>query len=127
MIRPALGDGKLVVCDRFWDATLAYQGYGRGLLVDELARITGFAAGGLTPDLTFLLDIQAGAIAERLHKRHGGHDRMEREQFAFHERVADGYRALAAAAPDRIVVVDGTRPPEKIANVVREKILARLS
>jgi len=126
VIQPALREGKLVVCDRFWDATLAYQGYARGLPLEEISRITAFAARNLTPDLTFLLDIPASAIHERLHGRRRGHDRMEREQLEFHERVAEGYRHLAAAAPQRFVVLEGARPPEKIANVVREKVLERL-
>lgn len=123
VIVPALRDGKLVVCDRFWDATLAYQGFARGLPVDTIMRITAFAARDLAPDITFLLDIPISIMHERLGGRRRSHDRMEREQDTFHATVAEGYRRLAAAEPDRIVVLDGTRPKEKLADIIRERVL----
>lgn len=122
VIRPALREGKLVVCDRFWDATLAYQGYGRGLPLDALRQVNDFAAGGLTPDRTFLLDIAPSVSAERLATRAA--DRMEREDIEFHQRVADGYRRLAAAAPERFVVIDGTLPQAEVALRVRDAVMA---
>lgn len=123
VIVPARDEGKLVVCDRFWDATLAYQGFGRGLSVDAIVQITKFATLGLAPDITFLLDMPALLMIERLHGRR--HDRMEREQIAFHEKVAQGYRELAAAEPNRIVVLDATRPKEKLADRIRDVIVGR--
>jgi len=124
VIEPALAAAKLVVCDRFWDATLAYQGFARGLPVETIAHITMFAARNLTPDLTFLLEIPVSVLHERIHGRRHARDRVEREQPSFHEKVAAGYRCLAQAEPKRIVVLDGTRPREKLADVVRERVLA---
>ena len=123
VIDPALREGKLVVCDRFWDATLAYQGYGRGLSIEAIKQITAFAARQRAPDITFLLDIPVALINQRLHGRR--HDRMEREQLAFHENVAEGYRQLAAAEPERITLLDGTRPKEKLADHIRDVVMRR--
>lgn len=110
VIRPALEAGRIVLCDRFSDATLAYQGYGRGLdreLIGELNRV---ATGGLNPDLTLLLDFPAEEGLERARQRNAGSDgpdegRFEAEALPFHRRVRDGYLALAAAE-DRFRVID---------------------
>jgi dTMP kinase len=125
VIEPALEEGRIVVCDRFWDATLAYQGYGRKLPVETLMQITMFAARNLAPDVTFLLDIPVSLSRERLRGRKRTTDRMEREKRDFHERVAEGYRRVAAADPGRVIVLDGTRPEEELAAHVREVILNR--
>lgn len=125
VIEPSLRDGRLVVCDRFWDATLAYQGSGRGLPADELMRLTMFAARRIEPDMTFLLDVPVPVSQARIRGRLGFADRMERESLEFHERVAAGYRVLAAAAPHRIRVVDGQRPENDIAVEIRGAILDR--
>ncbi len=106
---PHLAQGGIVLCDRFADSTLAYQGYGRRLGLDTLREITAFATGGLMPDLTVCLDLPVG---EGLRRKQSGDlvewNRMEREQLAFHERVRQGYLALAAAEPARWVVLDAT-------------------
>ena len=125
IVDPALREGRLVVCDRFWDATLAYQGYGRGLPIDTLLQLTMFAARSLEPDITFLLDVPVSVSQSRLRGRLGFADRMERESTEFHERVAEGYRRLAAAAPHRFIVIDGQRPETDIAVEIRQTILAR--
>jgi dTMP kinase len=125
VIEPALVEGRLVVCDRFWDATLAYQGFGRGIAVETIMRITTFAARGLVPDITFLLNISTEQSRERLHVRPGFGDRMEREAPEFHERVAEGYRKVAAVETERVVVLDGSAPAGEIATQVREVILTR--
>jgi dTMP kinase len=125
VIEPALKEGRIVVCDRFWDATLAYQGYGRGLPLETLMQITMFASRKLAPDITFLLDISIEKSVERLHGRKRLADRMEREKREFHERVAEGYRRLAAADPQRIIMLDGTRPQEELAAQIREIILTK--
>jgi dTMP kinase len=125
VIGPSLAEGRLVVCDRFWDATLAYQGYGRGLQVETLMTITMFAARNLEPDMTFLLDVPVQVSQERIRGRLGFADRMERETREFHERVAAGYRKLAVAAPHRFTVIDGERSEEQIAVQIREAILLR--
>jgi dTMP kinase len=123
VIEPALGEGRLVVCDRFWDATIAYQGYGRGLPIESLMSITMYAARRLSPDLTFLLDIPLAVSRQRLRGRTA--DRLEGEAAAFHERVAQGYRRLAAAEPQRFVLLDGTRPEAELAAQVRTAVLER--
>jgi len=125
VIEPALRENRLVVCDRFWDATIAYQGYGRGLPVDTLVRLTMFAARGIEPDMTFLLDVPVRVSQERIRGRLGFADRLEQESIDFHERVALGYRELAAAAPHRFIVVDGRRPEDEIAVELRQQVIAR--
>ena len=124
VIEPALEEGRVVVCVRFWDATLAYQGYGRGLPIDTLMQITMFAARNLAPDITFLLDVPQELSRERLKGRSRA-DRLEREKRDFHERVAEGYRRLAAADPARIIVLDGSREEDELAAQIREIVLSR--
>ncbi|MBA3380995.1 MAG: dTMP kinase [Actinobacteria bacterium] len=112
VIRPALERGEWVVCDRYVDSSVAYQGVGRRLGLDRVLDINLAAVGGLMPDRTFLLLIDAAQVSSRLR---GEHDRLEREDEEFHRRVDAGYRELAERFPDRIVVLDGTRPSEEIA------------
>ena len=119
VIRPALAEGRDVVTDRFSGSTLAYQGYGRGLDVDELAQLSRWAAGGLEPDLVVLLEVPAQVAAAR---PAGAPDRMEGQEREFHARVAAGYRALAAADPGRWVVVDGTGSVDEVAARVAERL-----
>ncbi len=109
VIRPALARGAVVIADRFADSTLAYQGYGSGLPLEELGALISFATAGLTPDLTLLFDLP---VEEGLARKSGsGRTRFE-EGFdvAFHARVADGFRALAAASPERWHTFDARRP-----------------
>jgi dTMP kinase len=119
VIAPALASGDDVVSDRFTPSSLAYQGYGRGLDLEELRRLSAWAAGGLEPDLVVLLDVPPALARQR---RGGRPDRMEAENEAFHERVAAGYRQLAAADPDRWVVVDGTGEVDEVARRVRDAV-----
>jgi dTMP kinase len=114
IIAPALKARSIVLCDRFFDATVAYQGYGRGLNVDSLLEICLTATHRIAPDLTFLIDIPVELSQARLRAR-GGADRLEREGTAFHTRVREGYLALAERFPGRYVVLDGTQPPEVLA------------
>lgn len=120
VVAPALARGALVVSARFADSTLAYQGYGAGLPLDELRAVAAFATCGLVPDLTILLDLP---VAEGLRRKAGSADanRFEAElDVAFHERVRAGFLALAAAEPTRFVVVDARADPEAVfAAVVR--------
>ena len=113
VIRPALGQGTWVLCDRFTDSTLAYQGYGRGFAVAELHALNAFATGGLTPDLTLLLDIPVEESLRRIHARTAEIDRIERAEQAFHERLRAGYLELAAAEPERFRVLTSTEPLEQ--------------
>ena len=113
VLEPALAAGRWVVTDRYAASTLAYQGFGRGLDRGELEGLVGWATGGLRPDLTVLLDLPVPVAAAR---RHGGAaDRMEAEDTAFHQRVADGFLALAAAGRDPWLVVDATEPVASVA------------
>mgnify|MGYP001026478292 CR=1 FL=1 len=128
-IRPALAGGKVVVSDRYADSTLAYQGYGRGLDLETLRRITDFATGGLTPDLTLYLDIPP---KEGLDRRQLGGDewnRLDAEALEFHQRVRSGYLELIKQEPERWIVIDADRPVEevqaKIRVVVQERLMRR--
>lgn len=124
VIGPALARGVDVVTDRFDGSTLAYQGYGRGLDVSELARLSSWAAAGVAPDLVVFLDVPPEVAATRVGD--AARDRMEAAGAGFHERVAEGYRAIAAADPARWVRVDGTGTVEGVAAKVREAVAVRL-
>ena len=120
VIRPALDRGTIVLCDRFGDSTLAYQGYGHGQDVDDLRAIIRFATGGLRPHLTFCLDIDAVAGLRR--KQPDEWNRMEAHAVAFHEAVRTGYHELARAEPERWVMIDGTLPVETIHQTILNRI-----
>jgi len=113
IIKPALAAGKIVLLDRFFDSTTAYQGYGRGLPLKEIERLNMFAAGGLEPDLTILLDVE---IEEGLKRREksGKKDRLDEEDLKFHRRVRKGYLKMAAEEPKRWRIVDADRPAEEV-------------
>jgi dTMP kinase len=119
VIRPALARGADVVCDRYLDSSLAYQGIGRGLGVDRVLELNLVATGGLLPDTTFLLELPAAEAARR---RGADTDRLEAEGQEFAERVGIAYRELADAFPRRIVAVDATLSPEEQARIVREEL-----
>lgn len=123
VIRPHLARGGIVLCDRFADSTLAYQGYGRQLDLETLRQITSFATGNLVPDLTICLDLP---VEVGLQRKRGGDraewTRMEQEQIAFHERVRRGFLALAAAEPQRWLVLDATRPAEELQATIRQRV-----
>lgn len=125
VIRPHLEQGGIVLCDRFFDSTLAYQGYGRGLPLDILQQITVFATGGLVPDLTFYLDLPVEVGLRRKAQTPTEWTRFEAEALAFHRRVREGYLALAAAEPHRWVVLDADQPAEVIQEAIRQQVLAR--
>jgi dTMP kinase len=125
VIWPALRRGEIVVCDRFGDSTLAYQGYGRGLDVNNLRTVISFATAGLEPDMTLLLDLPVDAGLARKQAQ-AAWTRFEAEALAFHERVRAGYLALAAGQPARWVCLDAQRPPEAIADDVWQCVSARL-
>lgn len=122
-IAPALRAGTWVVCDRFADSTMAYQGWGLG--VDRGVVATLGAVIGMAPDLTIVLDVTAETAAARLAARGGPADRYERLGPAFHARVAEGFRSIARAEPQRCVLVDANADPEKVHGtllaVVRER------
>jgi dTMP kinase len=123
VIRPALAAGQIVLCDRFSDSTLAYQGYARGLDLDTVRALDAAARGGLEPDLTFLLDCPPDAGLARARARSGSSDRFEQEALAFHEKVQRGFHALAAATPARYRVVDTVPPAAQVGEHIRAETL----
>lgn len=123
VIRPALDAGHHVVTDRYAASSIAYQGFGRGLDVSEVRRLSDWASGGLWPDLTILLDVPVEVAAERLGS---SLDRFEQAGVEFHRRVVDGFRELAAAEVATWVRVDGTLPADAVAAAVREAVRERL-
>ncbi|WP_280139202.1 dTMP kinase [Geodermatophilus dictyosporus] len=125
VVRPALEAGEVVVTDRYVDSSLAYQGAGRTLDLDEVRRISAWATGGLVPDLTVLLDLPPETGLARALGRAAA-DRLESESLEFHQRVRATFRALAAADPGRYLVLDAERPAEEIAAAVRERVGALL-
>ena len=126
LVRPGLQAGKLILCDRYADSTMAYQGYGHGLDKEMLTSLLKFATGGLKPDLTLLFDISAEAGLRRRLKNHDEWNRMDDYALQFHERVRRGYLEMAAAEPERWVVIDADRPREEIheevVSVVRKAL-----
>ena len=126
LIRPSLAAGHIVLCDRFADSTIAYQGYGRGLDLIQLHQVTEIATGGLKPALTFLLDIE---VEQGLARRTGGGlemNRLDLETVQFHQRVRDGYHQLVKAEPSRWVVVNAERPLAAVQKDLQKELLARL-
>jgi dTMP kinase len=126
-LRPLLADGRWIVLDRFVDSSLAYQGAGRELGIEEVRRLNRFATGGLTPDRTLLLRIDPAVGLARVAGRAEDADRLEREAGAFFDRVAAAYDALAAAEPERVAVIDAAQAPRAVlADAVRalEPLLA---
>jgi len=123
VIRPALSRGADVVCDRYLDSSVAYQGAGRGLGEEPVRELSLLVTGGLLPDRTFVVALDPSAARLRAG---GHHDRIERAGDDFMRRVADAYVALAEAEPERIVVVDGDRPKSEIAEEIREHVRSLL-
>ncbi len=126
VIRPALAAGTVVISDRYGDSTLAYQGYGHGNDLDTIRQMLAFATGGLTPDLTVLLDVDP-AVGLRRKKSVGEWNRMDAYQLEFHQRVRAGYLELARQEPRRWVVLDAGQPRELVQAALRQVILARLT
>jgi dTMP kinase len=124
VIRPALAEGKIVIADRYFDSTLAYQGHGLGADLEGLRAMTRFAVGALVPERTFLIDVPVAVTLSRLGARSGmaRWDRFHGDDRAFYERVRDGYLRLAAAEPGRFVVVNGDRPEETVAADIRRQV-----
>ena len=122
VIRPALASGTWVLCDRFADSTFAYQGYGRGLDLEELKRINSFATGGLEPDRTILLNVSPEVSAKRMRAREAATntdaDRMEKAGDSFHARLRQGFLELAAAEPDRFAVIQADGSVEEVEEAV---------
>ncbi len=127
-VRPALERGAWVVCDRFADSTMAYQGYGHGLDQRDIAGLYRLCVGATKPDLTLILDLPVEAGLARAAGRQGGEDRYERMDAAFHRRLRDGFLEIARREPERCVVIDASgdvdRVQAAIADAVRQRLLA---
>lgn len=120
VINPALDSGKVVICDRFADSTLVYQGYGRGLDLKLITSVNAIATGGLEPDLTVLLDTDPELGLQR--KRNSADDRFEAENIAFHRKIRDGYLNLAQKKPGRWLVVESGQTIAQISGIIWERI-----
>jgi dTMP kinase len=126
VVRPALARGAVVISDRYVDSSLAYQGAGRTLPVDEVSWLSSWATGGLKPDLVVLLDVDPAVGLSRVEGRGASADRLESESLAFHDRVRYAFLDLAAADPRRYLVLDAARPADELAAAVRERVLGIL-
>jgi len=133
VIVPALEAGNIVVCDRFVDASIAYQGYGLGMKPETVADINRFATGGLRPDRTYLLDVPVSVSRERLLRRAGAAggaalDRIEQKESAYHERVREGFLLIANNEPHRVLRVDANQGVDDIAAIIEadcDRLLAK--
>ncbi len=134
VVQPALAGGKIVLCDRFTDSTLAYQGYGRGADLRLLREMNFMAGGGIIPDLTFLLDCPVDLALSRTTRRiqaqrstESREDRFESEDVGFHERVRRGFKELAQAEPERIRVLDASRSIQEVHEQIRAIVESKLT
>lgn len=127
LIWPSLASGKIVLCDRYADSTMAYQGYGHGLDRTALKNLLEFATGGLKPDLTILLDISAEAGLRRRITNHDEWNRMDDYALQFHERVRKGYLEMASAEPERFAVIHADRSKEEIHDEIVSVIMRKLN
>lgn len=121
-IIPAIEQGKIVLCDRFQEATFAYQGFGRDIPMSMLTMINNYATGGLNPDRTFVFDLSVDSSINRMTKINKVKDRLEQNGKDFFERIRQGYLSLAANSPDRIIVIDGENEIEKVSENVMAHI-----
>lgn len=126
LVRPALARGEIVIQDRYLDSSVAYQGAGRVLDGGEIRDLSLWATGGALPDVTVLLDIDPAKAKQRLDAADKPFDRLEAEQSAFHERVRTAFLELAAAEPERFLVLDATLPVDELATQIRTRIAAAL-
>jgi dTMP kinase len=123
VIIPALKSGKIVLCDRYLDASLAYQGHARGLGIDEIYKINQYATDGILPELTFFIDVKPEIGLSRIKEAGRVMDRLDLEQDSFHHLVREGYLQVAAMFPKRIRIIDGNRNLEAIHQEIKEQIL----
>jgi len=124
-IQPAIAAGRWVVCDRFTDSTIAYQGYGRGLPLDNLAVLQHFALGDFRPDLTLILDLPVAEGLSRAASRASRADRFERLDPQFHQRLRDGFLAIAKAEPERCAMIDAAADAGSVHRAIVATVAAR--
>lgn len=125
-VLPALHEGKVVLCDRYIDSSLAYQGYARGIGVEEVRSINEFAINGLYPDLTLYLDIRASVGIQRINDNQRTQNRLDREKLDFHEKVVEGYRQIIHNEPNRFAVINAEQSIEEVVNSAYESIIKYL-
>jgi dTMP kinase len=126
LIRPALEAGKLVLCDRYGDSTLAYQGYGHKTDLETLRYLLNYATGGLKPDLTLLLDIPVEMGLDRKRKNDSEWNRLDAYEEAFHKRVRQGYLELAKLEPERWDIIDASKNKDQVQQDMRQAVISRL-
>jgi dTMP kinase len=126
VLKPALARGVVVISDRYADSTLAYQGYGHGVNLDDLRQLLAFVTGGLKPDLTLLLDVDATVGLQRRQTSGGEWNRLDAYALDFHKRVRDGYHELAKADPQRWETIDAGQSPEMVQSAIQKIIEARI-
>ncbi|MDY2575548.1 MAG: dTMP kinase [Bacilli bacterium] len=126
-IWPSLKQGKIVFCDRYLDSSLAYQGYARGLGIQEILNVNNYATEGTFPDITFLFDIDPKIGLERINKNKDREvNRLDEEKLSFHQKVREGYLLLSKKFPDRYIVLDASKPLEEVSSKVFEEIIKKL-
>ena len=126
VIKPALEAGKVVISSRFADAMVVYQGYGRGLDLERISRLNRIATDGVTPDVTFVLDLPVEIGLQRVQNSRGGLDRLEREKIEFHRRLREGYQTIAQQEPQRLKIIDAQVSPEQVYAQIQEAIQSLL-
>lgn len=124
---PALKEGKIVLCDRFIDSSLAYQGFARGIGIDEVYNMNLFATEGMLPDLTLLICVRPETGLERIKTNHrGSYDRLENEKLVFHQKVYQAYLEVQKKFPNRIIIIDGEKTKEEVKKASLEVVLKYL-
>ncbi len=126
IIKPAINEGKLVICDRYIDSSLAYQGWARDLGIEKVYDINMYATEGFLPDLTLFIDIPAEVGLERIKSNNRDVDRLDLEKISFHHKVREGYLKIAEMYPERIVVIDGNKSLEEVYEDIKKVIFERL-
>lgn len=126
VIKPALKEGYVVICDRYVDSSLAYQGYARGLGIDEVYNLNYYATSGLLPDLTIFIDVNPEEGLARISKNNRNKDRLDLETITFHHLVREGYLQLVARFPGRIKRIDGNRDIEEVYAEIKEVVFENL-
>jgi dTMP kinase len=126
LILPLIAEGKIVICDRFADSTMAYQGYGHQTDLEELAQIINFATGGLQPDLALLLDVEIEIGLKRRSADRENWNRLDAKEAAFHRRVRDGYLEMVNAQPERWEVIDASQPLEDVLADIKRVVIDRV-
>jgi dTMP kinase len=126
VVRPALEAGMVVICDRYYDSTTAYQGFGRGIPLEVIHAINRYATGGLTPDVTFFLDIPIREIEKRMHSARTNKDRMESNNIEFYERARNGFLQIAKTE-SRYCVINGLQPIDDLHELIWQHVTEALT